>query len=1226
MSRALPGYLLETEVGSGTFGTVWAGRSARTGGRVAVKVFDRAAAAPGEVRRQLHAEVGALVAVRSPHCLQVLDVIDTPQALAMVTDYVEGVSLKDLLAARGALSGPAVAQTIWGAAQGLAAVHSAGLIHGDVKPTNVLVDAAGASRLIDFGLADVPGWLRGDEPSEYGSPAYVSPEQITHGYREARSDLYSLAVTLFELLCRRRPYNGRTMQEVLWQHVHSPIPDPRAFAPDLRPELAQVVMWGLAKDPTQRPADVPSFLSAFETAATAQYGDGWLRDGALAATVGAVLATGTVASGALLATLGTSGALGGGAAAGAGVTGGGAAASSGATVAATGKAGLLATGVGKAAVAVGVVVAVGAAGVVAVKATQDSPSPHRAAISNGKIFYVRTGDDTSNGGDRFYSDIWSMNPDGSDKTRLTHGEENDSPVASPDGTKVAFVRWCQGQARNIFVMDADGSNQRRLTPDACAGVDRGAGDYGGGAHPAWSPDGTQIAFDSLFDQGSNLYVMNADGTGRRRLTRDWAASPVWSPGGKQIAFDTATGPIGNGVTNVDVIDPDGRGRHSLTHNATAGRSLGVRAWSAYGNAVVYVRLEEQSSVGTVFRLAATGRNTPRRVVSAGNLADVAVSPDGKTLVYATSTHDPNSVGQHYVLRRIGVDGTGSKQLLAAELDSPPTAAWSPDGSRLALGLDPSQNSGDIRLLSADGTRRQQLTLDGDAYLVENAYYGARTGGTWAVTPRGSNVAPSPPVDPNLTDAKLLNSTVPAGVCGDGRVGWKQQVPIRLHGGQGEAYDSAGKFAGAAVYSSYVVGYFGVGGKTAGLLAVECIGGTIAQCCAGRASHATYLYAVTADSGGRLTMLGDVLRAGASGPGDQYGPAQRDISAAIVDAAGAVTTSEYIYYPEQYTADQVGGDPTKNVLVIHHLVDGRWTTGQGAAPKGAVTEQDARTAAEAVLTQLENGTDASTCSGDTTGLHLRDFTIGEVTPATTGRFQVSAEVTLDNGSIVTVSVIIGSDSSTGSACVESDSVPTSASVTQASPPADVPSVPSAGEPVPTDAPLPSNPSGGAVIPYTEDGTTPTSPAQIVEYQPTGLTGPETAAVRDIIAFMAHINQQNFVAAWRDTAASGGSSRPPASFRTGFATARFYQVAFGQPERVNAHLIVIPSRWVSRQDPAAQGNPPGVTDCSYWPQFTWAVVYRNGKWLWGNDAAAANLRALDQFRRGGSLNPVKQRVAC
>ncbi len=371
MTQSLPSaigpYPVTGKLGAGGFGTVYAGMRPGTGQRVAIKTMDRMGGDHRTVRAQLLREAQALRAVQSENCLRVYDVIDTAGVFALVTDYVDGVSLRDLLGARGPLSGPEALTVLWGATLGLEAVHSAGLIHGDVKPANILVEPTGNSRLIDFGLATAPGWVSEDDLAPWGSPAYASPEQVQFGYRDARSDIYSLTVTLYEALCQRRPFLGDTLDEVRWRHVNEPLPDPRLLVPDLGDDLTQLLMWGTSKDPAARPQNVATFRDHFARAAAARYGSQWWV-GPSVGVASAALAAGGIASGVLVSGLVKSAVPAGIAAfggVGAGATGTAAAASSTAAVTAgTAASGgiFAATGVKVAAAATALVVTAGGAG------------------------------------------------------------------------------------------------------------------------------------------------------------------------------------------------------------------------------------------------------------------------------------------------------------------------------------------------------------------------------------------------------------------------------------------------------------------------------------------------------------------------------------------------------------------------------------------------------------------------------------------------------------------------------------------------------------------------------------------------------------------------------------------------------------------------------------------------------------------------------------------------
>ena len=301
---------------------------------------------------------------------------------------------------------------------------------------------------------------------------------------------------------------------------------------------------------------------------------------------------------------------------------------------------------------------------------------------------------------------------------------------------------------------------------------------------------------------------------------------------------------------------------------------------------------------------------------------------------------------------------------------------------------------------------------------------------------------------------------------------------------------------------------------------------------------------------------------------------------------------------------------------------------GATPDGYLSATDASYAAEQYFGGLENGADVSRwgCAGPAPRVAIRDYRIGDVSPATGGTFDVRVTVTSDSGATVTVTVRFGARA-IGLACIRSFGTNAPSRATR---PGDVPSVPASGDPVPTHARPPGEPDQPGVVPWTSAGDTATSAAQLVEWAPSGLSPGQAAAVASIVRFMTYINQQRFARAWAVSTERLGGSRPDARFRTGYRTSRFYQVAFGQPRSLAADLVIVPARFVSRQDPAAQGSPQGVTGCTYWPQYVFVVARSGGQWLVDVAARYAGRPELAPFKRASDgaryLNPVQQRVSC
>src|SRR5262245_1977414 len=169
-----------------------------------------------------------------------------------------------------------------------------------------------------------------------------------------------------------------------------------------------------------------------------------------------------------------------------------------------------------------------------------------------------------------FFDIYSANADGTRVVRLTHDRDARLPAWSPDGSRIAFTRQ-DGEGSQIYVMKADGSDPAALTSSSAFN-----------ARPTWSPDGSRIAFESVADRNADVYVMNADGSGLTRLTSDTAGDydPVWSPDGERIAFASDRSPSG-----IYVMRADGSDVHLIeTDGDVANLNL---AWAPDGRSLVF---------------------------------------------------------------------------------------------------------------------------------------------------------------------------------------------------------------------------------------------------------------------------------------------------------------------------------------------------------------------------------------------------------------------------------------------------------------------------------------------------------------------------------------------------------------------------------------------------------------------------------------------------------------
>lgn len=244
-------YVIETVLGQGAFGQVWAARDV-DGGQWAVKVLrPELASDPGVVRGFVQ-ERSVLASVRHRHVVGVHDLVAEGTTLAIVMDLVDGPDLRSLLRARGTVA-PATAAR-WGAqvAAGLAAAHAVGVVHRDVKPENVLIDAASdEAKLTDFGIARLMDASSQTATMLAGTPQYMSPEVAEGDVSGAAGDLYSLGAMVYELACGVPPFAGRgSALATLRAHAHEVAGRPPQMPDPLWPIVEEL----LAKDPGRRPS------------------------------------------------------------------------------------------------------------------------------------------------------------------------------------------------------------------------------------------------------------------------------------------------------------------------------------------------------------------------------------------------------------------------------------------------------------------------------------------------------------------------------------------------------------------------------------------------------------------------------------------------------------------------------------------------------------------------------------------------------------------------------------------------------------------------------------------------------------------------------------------------------------------------------------------------------------------------------------------------------------
>src|SRR4030088_1940535 len=257
-------YKVLSRLGSGGMADVFLAEDQQLGRKVALKLLHRRFAADPDFVERVRREAQAAAGLQHPNVVSVFDRGTYDETYYIAMEYLPGRSLKQLIRQEAPLDPITAIDITIQILKAARFAHRRGVIHRDLKPQNVIIDESDHATVTDFGIARAGASDMTETGSIMGTAQYLSPEQAQGHAVSAESDLYSVGVVLYELLTGRVPFDAESAVTIALKHVSEAPAAPTRSNAGIPPELEQVVMWALNKNPEDRPRDADQFISVLE--------------------------------------------------------------------------------------------------------------------------------------------------------------------------------------------------------------------------------------------------------------------------------------------------------------------------------------------------------------------------------------------------------------------------------------------------------------------------------------------------------------------------------------------------------------------------------------------------------------------------------------------------------------------------------------------------------------------------------------------------------------------------------------------------------------------------------------------------------------------------------------------------------------------------------------------------------------------------------------------------